>query len=120
MLEGDRLAEGAHERFAAAAVAAVVKALGGNLPLRLNRNGNRIEATVLEKSDGGKFLFLINYETRPARLDLGLPWPDGAYDVRCATRTMARPVRTAAAGHRRDLAAFRFLHGATETVCVSM
>jgi len=77
----DILAWGATDAFAGRLLAAVDARLGAQNPLRTERYGAKIDATILERPSGEKFLFLVNWEDRPATVDLSVAAADGTYEM---------------------------------------
>lgn len=53
--------------------------LGKDKPLYLNRYGNDIEATMLEKANGEKLVLFTNWTKKPVTVDGGVQLPAGEY-----------------------------------------
>jgi len=81
VFDEDILAWGGCGRFRQKVMGAIDKALGDAHPLKLRRYGKKIDATLLEKAQDECFVFLLNWERAPARVDLSLSLPKGTYEV---------------------------------------
>ncbi|MCE5230423.1 hypothetical protein LLG95_12630 [bacterium] len=65
--------------YVAQYLGAIDAALGGDKVVNLDRCGQEIEATCLNLKGGGKILFAINWEKKPAAFELGINLPAGNY-----------------------------------------
>ena len=81
LLSEDLLEAGSDDRFQAKALALIDGALGDKHPFKMNRYGKHIDATLLAKGERERFVFLINWEEKPATVDLSVGVPEGNYRV---------------------------------------
>jgi hypothetical protein len=81
LVEGDILEAGGDDAYMEKVLALVDAALGNEHPLKVSRYGKKVDATLLAKGDRERFLFLINWEERPATVDLSVAVPDASYTV---------------------------------------
>jgi hypothetical protein len=81
ILNEDLLEVGSDDRFQAKVLALIDGALGDKHPFKMNRYGKHIDGTLLAKSERERFVFLINWEEKPATVDLSVGVPDGNYRV---------------------------------------
>jgi hypothetical protein len=81
LLQDDILAHGGTDRFAQKVTGAIDAALGAGHPFKLHRYGAKVDATVLEKTPRERFVFLINWEKKPVRVDIQMHMPEGKYEV---------------------------------------
>jgi len=81
VFDDDILAWGASDALADKVVGAIDAQLGEAHPFKLHRYGLKVDATLLERETGERFVFLINHAKRPAVVDLEMALPDGRYEV---------------------------------------
>lgn len=81
LFEEDILTWGSAESFVGKVIAAIDEAVGEEPAFKLHRYGLKIDATMLEKETGERFVFLINHEKKPATVDLELSLPAGKYEA---------------------------------------
>jgi len=81
LVKDDILLQGASDRYANQLTGLIDKTLGTNNPLMLRRYGQPIDATLIEKNDTERFVFVLNWQTTPAPIDLGISLPAGRYQL---------------------------------------
>jgi hypothetical protein len=79
LLTEDAMDSGADDRFAQKVLGLIDAALGDKQAFKAQLYGKRIDATLLANGAKGKFVFLINWEEKPATVDLSLDVPEGNY-----------------------------------------
>jgi len=81
LIADDALEAGGDEAFVDRIVSLIDTTLGERHPFKMTRHGKHVDATLLAKSDREKFVFLINWEEKPAPVDLVVGLPEGTYSV---------------------------------------
>ena len=81
LVADDVMLSGADDAFANHLLALVDAAFGAAHPFKANLYHQRIDATLLAKSEREKFVFLLNWEEKPATVDLSVHVPVGSYRV---------------------------------------
>lgn len=81
LMKEDILAWGSTDTFAEKIMSAIDGTLGEENPLKLERYGKHVDATVIQKSPREQFLFVLNWEKQPVPVDLGVAVPEGSYQV---------------------------------------
>ena len=80
-LEEDILRWGATDRYAEKILQLLDKHVDPAYPLTLKRYGQHIDAALLQRKPGERFVFLLNWEKKMTGIDLGLRLPAGKYEA---------------------------------------
>jgi hypothetical protein len=81
VFDEDILAFGSSTSLAGKFLKALDGALGAEHPFKLHHYGQSIDATLLEKGDRERFVFLLNYEKKPCTVDIEMALPEGKYEA---------------------------------------
>jgi len=81
LLDEDIFLVGGEDTFVRKARSLIDTALGETNPVRAELYGRNVDVTLLEGEGNEKFLFVLNWEPRPASVDLSLAVPEGEYTV---------------------------------------
>ena len=79
LLNEDIFLAGGEDTFVRKARGLIDGALGETNPVRTELYGRNVDVTLLEKEGNEKFLFILNWEPRPASVDLSVAVPEGEY-----------------------------------------
>ena len=81
ILIADDVMEAGGDAFASKVLALIDTTLGDRLPFKANAYGRKVDAALLSKGEREKFVFLVNWEKKPAEVDLAVALPEGTYTV---------------------------------------